>query len=121
MARDPIPPHEPADPGPAPWARIVRAAGLANDPKKLVLAALGLILLNAGWQGLDRVFPGSAAITPPVWRPLETAYPATRERFAEEVASAPWRVTEPARLVVGPFLEVFAVGRGGWPLLHALL
>ena len=49
-----------------PFSRLFRVPGGASDPKRLVLAAAGLALLNLGWAGLDALFPGTAAITPDV-------------------------------------------------------
>ena len=49
-----------------PWVRLFRGIGVANDPKKLMLAALGLVLLHVGWAGLDWLFPASSRVTPVV-------------------------------------------------------
>ena len=59
----------PVGPG---WLRLLRAAGAAFDISKVVLAALGLILLQTGWGALDRLFPESSAVAP------ETPCPARR-------------------------------------------
>lgn len=42
-----------------PWLRLFRGIGVSIDPKKLFLAAIGLVALNAGWGALDRAFPSS--------------------------------------------------------------
>ncbi len=42
-----------------PWLRLFRGIGVSIDPKKLILAAIGLVALNAGWGALDRAFPSS--------------------------------------------------------------
>ena len=44
--------------------RLIQAIGLAFDLRKLVIAALGLLLLQAGWSGLEWLFSGSASVTP---------------------------------------------------------
>ncbi len=45
-------------------ARLIQAIGLAFDLRKLVIAALGLLLLQFGWSRLDWLFSGSASVTP---------------------------------------------------------
>ena len=47
-----------------PGLRLVGAIRMAFDLRKLIIAALGLALLQLGWSILDRLFPGSAAVTP---------------------------------------------------------
>ena len=39
------------------WTRLFRGVGVAIDAKKLILAVLGLLLFEAGREGLDRLFP----------------------------------------------------------------
>ena len=46
------------------WFRLLRAARAAFDIRKVVLAALGLVLLQTGWAALDRLFPESSAVAP---------------------------------------------------------
>ncbi len=46
------------------WPRLLRAARAAFDISKVVLAAVGLILLQTGWGALDRLFPESSAVAP---------------------------------------------------------
>jgi hypothetical protein len=96
----------------------------AFDYRKLLLAALGLIFLRAGWDLLDRIFPNSPAVTASL---LETA---PGEPGAWLTASVPvWealqlagsRVIEPARAVALPLLSLFRPGMGMAWLLHALL
>ncbi len=47
-----------------PGLRMVGAIRMAFDLRKMIIAALGLALLQAGWLLLDTIFPGSAAVTP---------------------------------------------------------
>ena len=47
-----------------PGFRLVGAIRMAFDLRKLIIAALGLALLQLGWSMLDRLFPASAAVTP---------------------------------------------------------
>lgn len=96
-----------------PALRLVPAVSEAADPKRLLLAALGLLLLLAGREGLDRLFPASGAIEPTITF--------TRVGVADDLHSAPWRVTEPVRALVGPFFGVFLPRAGGVAFLHALL
>lgn len=121
MAAEPSPPRASTWTGRLPWLRLFRGVRVATDARKLILAAFGLVLLNAGWEGLDRAFPESSGITPPVWRPLEFAYPATPEKFLNDLLWTPWQLTEPARRLVGPFAAVFSLEGDTRTFLHALL
>ncbi len=60
-----------------PWLRLFRAPGAAADPKKLFLAAIGLLLMSGGWQALDLAFPASSGITPEVFEAREPIGPDT--------------------------------------------
>jgi len=104
-----------------PWTRLFRSVGFSIDARKLILAALGLVFLNLGWEGLDRLFPSSRAITPPAWEARTFASPATPDGFVLDVSGIPWKMTEPARYIVGPFLSVFSVDTSSWAFLHAVL
>lgn len=99
-----------------PWLRLFRAPGMAADPKKLMLAAIGLLLMYAGWETLDRVFPASSGLTPEVFEPREGIGPSN-------FRSIPWWLTEPARLITAPFFAVLdpptPAEPGMW--LHAVL
>src|SRR4051794_29185001 len=66
MADEPITRHEIPYRRLFPWLRLFRSIGVASDAKALMLAALGLVLLHAGWEGLDRLFTGSTEVTPEV-------------------------------------------------------
>ena len=52
----PPPPCKPPAAG-ALWLRLPRALGLATDGRKLLLATVGLMVMWAGWDLLDRLFP----------------------------------------------------------------
>ena len=95
-----------------PWLRLVSAVSRAADPKRLVLAALGLLLLHLGWSGIDRLAPRSGAI--PV-----RAFPAV-SRFPDGMDSLPRRMAEPVLVVVGPFLDVFSARSDGRTFLRSL-
>ena len=48
-----------------PWTRLFHAFGLASNAKALIVAAVGLVLLHAGWAGLDRVFSRTSRVPAP--------------------------------------------------------
>ena len=64
------------------WTRLFRGVGAAIDAKKLILAMLGLLLFQAGREGLDRLFPRPEPILAHPW-------PASRP------SPLPWRLLEP--------------------------
>lgn len=53
-------------PPPSPWGRIARAAGLAFDARKVILAALGLLIFAIGNAGLNFAFQIFTHSTSPV-------------------------------------------------------
>jgi hypothetical protein len=125
MADESSAPHEIPPPRAVPWALLSRGVGVAADPKKLMLAALGLVLLHLGWGGLERLFPRSNPVifssTPAPLVPPRIDLPGDRDGLAAGLRSASWRVTEPVRYLVGPFLGVFATGNDARGFVHALL
>ena len=128
-----------------PWSRSAEALGISLGTKSLVLAALGLVLMQAGWWGLDQLFPKSAKVAPQVtnvmvsdlelwsfWRSPALGWPG--------VESSPWMrslgtfwpfssfegfkhalemVAAPVRSLMSPFLAVFDPRSDGWAILHA--
>ena len=92
-----------------PWLRLFRVPGAAADPKRLMLAALGLVLTHAGWAGLDRVFPGSTEVTPVM---LVEGGHASRAFGIDEVA-------EPFHHVASPFVALFDPTADGPAFAHA--
>jgi hypothetical protein len=79
-----------------------------------MLAALGLLLLQAGWSALDRVFPASADVTPAVlstWRP----------GVSGDVGTVFERLTAPVRVVTAPFRALFGPRTGASAFAHAAL
>ena len=52
--RDPIPGF--ADRRVTPWAEIFRCFQVALDPRKLVVAAIGILVMSLGWHLLSRTF-----------------------------------------------------------------
>ncbi len=106
-----------------PGLRLLGAIRMAFDLRKLIIAALGLALLQLGWFILDRLFPGSAAITPNV---STTGLPIDLDFRAETWNSAAFRqahdrLSEPFQNLLAPLLALFDP-RSDWPAkLHAVL
>jgi hypothetical protein len=118
------------------WTRLFRGVGAAIDAKKLILAVLGLLLFHAGREGLDRLFsrsdaillhpwpsPGGGAspVPPRLLEPAGPGFPVDRASVWADLSAASWRLTEPVRYLVGPFLALFALGEGWSTFFHALL
>ena len=102
------------------WLRLLRAVRAAFDISKVVLAALGLILLQTGWGVLDRLFPESPAVGQipcPARRCITRARGELDSSSWEFVRSTGWRLTEPARILATPLIALFALNKGsGWIL-----
>lgn len=99
-----------------PWLRLLQVPAAAADPKRLVLAAVGLLLLQVGWEGLDRTFSETVGVTPEVtaaweWEQVDPFSP------GELLA----RVGEPAVLITAPFRRFFAMGNGPATFAHSVL
>jgi len=107
------------------WLRLLRAARAAFDISKVVLAAVGLILLQTGWGALDRLFPESSAVTPALHAlpgGASAGTPANLDPTSWEfVRSAGWRLTEPARILATPLISLFALSKGSGWYVHAAL
>jgi hypothetical protein len=96
-----------------PWIRLAQAVRGAMDAKKLILAALGLVLWHAGWAVLSHLLPGAdpagtsppAVVVPP--SPLED--PSGRPGALETAAAM---LADPARRTAAPFVALFALGGG---------
>src|SRR4051812_42185511 len=87
-----------------PWARLFRALGVSIDAKKLILAALGLLVFHLGRGGSDHLLHSSAGrrvtIAPPRLGPPGPTFPSDRAGILDDLPTAPWRLTEPARYLV---------------------
>lgn len=108
---------EPFEPSSASTARpfleyrpLLRAVGLASDSKKLILATVGLMALWVGWSGLGRAFGGPEPWFLPIapGMELERIRPVGSEVFQVP----PYLMTEPVRVIVGPFAALFIRGIG---------
>ena len=64
----------------APWSRLFSAFKIALDPKKLLLAAAGILTMALGWYVLAVVFFAFAG-KPPSWR---NDYPAAKSEDKEK-------------------------------------
>jgi hypothetical protein len=103
--------------------RLIAALRLAFDPRKLVIAALGLILLQLGWSVLARARPASATVTPGV---LDLAQPATGgtpgSRWpGDGVTALTFRLTQPVRLLTTPLRALLDPASDWATMGHALL
>lgn len=106
-----------------PGLRLIAAMRLAFDPRKLVLAALGLILLQLGWSVLDLALPASAAVTPEA---VDLAQPsaARADRYAwprDGVTALSSRLAQPVRLLTTPLGALLDPASGWGTMGHALL
>src|SRR3954464_1830936 len=109
----------------APWLRLPHAAGQAFDLRRLVLAALGLVLLQAGWDILGRVFTGSPGATPEVFqltgKPPGVSVEMLQSRAWDVAVSAGWRLLEPAQALAAPLRSLFVLGQDVGASVHAFL
>ncbi len=106
-----------------PALRLVGAIRQAFDLRKLVIAALGLALLQSGWLLLDRLVPPGADATPDVF---ESSAPTSRladKDFWSSVNPLQYhsRLSEPVRLLAVPLLALVEPSSGWGRMLHALL
>jgi len=101
------------------WWRLPRALGLATDGRKLILATIGLMMMWAGWDLLDRAFPTSAEITAPAVA-RTTALP--REFTPSDQVHAAFRqAADPLRMLAAPVIATFELPSNNRRFLHALL
>src|SRR4051794_19979122 len=82
MSVDPSEPRPTFGPPRRPWRKLLGGAGVATDARKLILAAVGLLAMTAGWWALDQVMPDpgpwipeAEAMTPRVVVDLPPAFP----------------------------------------------
>ena len=101
-----------------PWLRLPRSLALACDARKLILAAFGVVSLWMGWDGLDRLFPASADMTPA----MNYSWPGGASLGSIEPATnAVGLVSDPVRIPAAPFVALFDLPNDGLRLLHAAL
>lgn len=80
-----------------PWLRLFRCPGSAADPKRLMLAALGILCLELSFKVSDRPWGWEANFQP--------LAPSMQLLDPIDVL---WQLIEPARAVMWPFLAVFS-------------
>jgi len=105
-----------------PGLRILSAIRLAFDLRKVMVAAVGLVLLQIGWSILDWMRPASADVTPALsWtseivssRPRELAWTTNPGEFLTE------RLLEPSRLLIRPLRTLVEPGAQWGTMLHGL-
>jgi hypothetical protein len=103
--------------------RLVAAIRLAFDPRKVAIAALGLLILQVGWAIFDILLPASAGVTPDLFGPPPpVTTPAEGWNWLGERATASTlRLSEPIRLLTTP-LRILLDPASEWgAMLHALL
>ncbi len=103
--------------------RLVAAVRLAFDPRKLIIAALGLLLLQLGWATFDLMLPASRGVTPELFGPTP-AGPRHAGGWSGtgEVASAMTvRLSEPFRALTSPLWVLLDPASEWGAMLHALL
>jgi hypothetical protein len=103
--------------------RLIAAVRLAFDPRKLIIAALGLLLLQLGWAAFDVLLPASRGVTPELFGPTLTATkPAGGWNGIGESASAMTvRLSDPFRALTSPLWILFDPASEWGAMLHALL
>jgi hypothetical protein len=101
------------------WWKLPRALGLATDGRKLILAAVGLMVMWAGWDFLDRVFPTSSEITAPaVARTTSSSRAVT---LADHAVEAFRQAADPVRMLASPVIATFELPSNDRRFLHAVL
>jgi hypothetical protein len=106
-----------------PGLRLLSAIRLAFDLRKVIVAAVGLAVLEAGWSVLDWLLPAAADVTPGLFWTLEIGRASSREFVWLQSAGAflPQRLLEPFLLVISPLRALLnPVSEWGWTL-HGFL
>jgi hypothetical protein len=107
------------------WVRLLHGVHSSFDLRKLVLASIGLLLLQGGWSFLDLLFPGFPASTLDLGRlavgPPASAIVDLGAGVDEWVRSAGWRLSEPWRALIVPLRSLLSLEHGAWRSVHAIL
>ncbi len=101
-----------------PFFRILSAVRMAFDVRKIAMATIGLLLLWLGWSILDRLFPGSADVTPELKPPPGLGRLVLTDVGRDLILG---RLGEPFRALAQPISALFHPSSGGTALAHALL
>ncbi len=121
------------DPSASPWVPPAAAAvasrpsmatallaclGVATDPRKLVLAALGMVALWGGWSLIGLVFGAGPRFWTPSDRPVAVWYGSSLGSLLGALAL---RASEPPRTLMAPWFSLFGLGGGTLGFVRALL
>jgi hypothetical protein len=107
------------------FMRLLRVVRTSFDLRKVVVAALGLLIFHAGWDLFELAVPAVRGIPPHL--PGRTSAAAVAVGEIEEHADwsririAAWRLTEPVRILVSPMVSLFQPVKGAMRTLRALL
>ncbi len=94
---------------------------MAFDVRKLLIAAIGLFLIQIGWVALDRAMPASAAATPePLGSSEILGFPHPGS-ISQNVVALTMRLTEPIRLLMYPLLALLDPASDAMTMIHGLL
>jgi hypothetical protein len=106
-----------------PGLRLMAAVRIAFDLRKLLIAALGLGLLQVGWLIVDRLMPGVEPVVPDViGAATESAVELAPEAWSwSRISGLPWRVAEPVRVMTAPLAALLDPGASWRTMLRALL
>jgi hypothetical protein len=103
--------------------RLIGAIRMAFDPRKVMIAALGLILLEAGWSLLNIALPATATVTPgPLEPPGTSVSPGEGwTRMGDQAMLLTLRLFEPIRLLTNLLQALLDPASDGVMMLHGLL
>ncbi|WP_165245340.1 hypothetical protein [Paludisphaera soli] len=111
MAEEPKHPNDPDRVRLRDWSGLARAVPAAFDPRKLLIAAVALLALEAGWRAIERVAPTPGARP---FRALEfaslygTPFRSPAD-FAEAIRRPAGNLTRPFRVLIAPLRSMFAI------------
>ena len=104
---------------------ILRAVQSSFDLRKAIVAAVGLLILHAGWDLFELAVPGMRGISPHLPGSsislVATAVEAEEHAEWRRLRTTTWRVTEPVRLLIGPLISLFEPGKGILATIRALI
>ena len=103
--------------------RLMTAVRLAFDPRKLAIAAGGLILLKLGWAVLNVLLPASAPITAEL---IDSSQPSlviheSGIQLGQQFGELTFRLSEPIRILSKPLWVLFDPQSNWGSMIHALL
>jgi hypothetical protein len=106
-----------------PALRLVGAIRQAFDLRKLIIAALGLALLQPGWSLLDQLVPSTADTTPDPIASFGPAVNLTEPGLwsRDTILDLHARLSEPYRLLATPLFALVDPTSGWQRMLHGLL